>query len=76
MNFDESRESRGRDSNAVLILTLFYHFNPLHKHLDISRVITAGSSPLHIARDWTGTDCSWISLITKLRYTHDDNEVK
>ena len=73
MNFDESRESSGKDR---LILTLFYHFNPLHKHLDISRVITAGSSPLHIARDRTGTDCSWISLITKLRYTHDDNEVK
>ena len=27
-----------------------YHFLPLHKHLDISQVITAESSPLHIAR--------------------------
>ena len=26
-----------------------YHFHPLHRHLDISRAITAGSSPLHIA---------------------------
>ena len=25
-----------------------YHFHPLHRHLDIIRVITAESSPLHI----------------------------
>ena len=30
-------------------LYLFYHFYPLHRHLDISLVIAAESSPLHIA---------------------------
>ena len=29
-------------------LTPHYHFHPLHTHLDISRAITAESSPLHI----------------------------
>ena len=37
-------------------LTPHYHFHPLHRHLDISRAITAESSPLHItsSRTWTG----------------------
>ena len=30
-------------------LTPHYYFHPLHRHLDISRAITAESSPLHIA---------------------------
>ena len=30
-------------------LTPLYHFHPLHRNLDISRVITAESSSLHIA---------------------------
>ena len=36
-----------------------YHFNPLHRHLDISWVITAESSPLHIASSWTQTGNLW-----------------
>ena len=36
-------------------LTPYYHFYPLRKHLDISRVIAAGSSPLHIASSRTQT---------------------
>ena len=32
-----------------IYLTPLYHFHPLHRHLDISRAITAESSPLHIA---------------------------
>ena len=31
------------------------HFHPFHRHLDISRVITAESSPLHIASSQTRT---------------------
>ena len=31
-------------------LTPQYHFHPLHRHLDISRTITAESTPLHVAR--------------------------
>ena len=34
-------------------LTPHYHFHPLHRHLDISWVITAESSPLHIASSRT-----------------------
>ena len=36
-------------------LTPHYHFHPLHRHLDISRAITAESSPLHIASSQTRT---------------------
>ena len=36
-------------------LTLFYYLHPLHRHLNISLVITAVSSPLHLAISWTGT---------------------
>ena len=41
---------------AGISLTPHYHCHPLHRHLDISRAITAESSPLHIAssRNWTG----------------------
>ena len=35
--------------------TPLYHFHPLHRHLDISRAVTAESSPLHIANSWTWT---------------------
>ena len=36
-----------------------YHFHPLHGHLDISRGITAGSSPLRIASSRTRTGNLW-----------------
>ena len=29
------------------------HFHPLHRHLEISRTVTAESSPLPIASTWT-----------------------
>ena len=37
----------------------FYHFYPLHRHLDISWVVTAESSPLHTARSRTWTGNLW-----------------
>ena len=40
-------------------LTPHYHFCPLHRHLDISRAITADSSPLHIASSRTRTANLW-----------------
>ena len=40
-------------------LSPHYHFNPLHRHWDISRAITAGSSPLHIASSWNRTGNLW-----------------
>ena len=33
-------------------LTPLYHFHPLHRHLNISRVITVESSPQHIGNSW------------------------
>ena len=36
-----------------------YHFHPLHRHLDISRAITAESSPLDIASSRTRTGNLW-----------------
>ena len=48
-----------------------YHFHPLYRRLNISRAITAESSPLHIASSWTQTGNCWISerklLTTKQR---------
>ena len=37
-------------------LTPHYQFRPLHKDLEISRVITQESSPLYVAssQNWTG----------------------
>ena len=40
--------------------TPLYHFRPLHRHLDISRAITAESSPLHIAGSRTLTGNLWL----------------
>ena len=39
---------------------LFFHFHPLHRHLDISRAITAEGSPLHIAGSRTRTGNLWL----------------
>ena len=40
-------------------LTPHYHFHPLHRHLDISRAITAESSPLHIDSNRTRAKNLW-----------------
>ena len=60
-----------------IYLTPLYHFHPLHRHLDVSRVIiTAESSHLHIAsivaRLEPGTFESK-SLTTKLHALHTDH---
>ena len=39
----------------AISLSPLYHFHPLHRYLDISQVITAESSPLHIASSQTQT---------------------
>ena len=51
-----SRSTRRQGKGEAIYLTPHYHFHPLHKYLDITQVITAGSSPLHIARSWTQTE--------------------
>ena len=40
-------------------LTPHYHFHPLHRHLDISRAITAESSPLRVASTRTRSGNLW-----------------
>ena len=40
-------------------LTPHYHFHPLYRHLDISRAVTAESSPLHIGSSRTRTGNPW-----------------
>ena len=49
-----------QDKREGISLTLHYHFHQLHRHLDISRTITAERSPLHIAssRTQTGSLCA------------------
>ena len=42
-----------------IYLTPLYHFHPLHRDSDISRAITAESSPLHIADSRTRTGNLW-----------------
>ena len=49
-------QEKGEDTS----LTPHYHFHPLQKHLNISRVVTAESSPLHIgSSSWTRTGNLW-----------------
>ena len=39
--------------------TPHYHFHPLHRHLDISRAITAEISPLHIGSSQIRNGSQW-----------------
>ena len=58
-----SQDSRERWETTFL--TPFYHFHPLHRHLDIIQAITAQSSPPHIGRSWTWTRWNlWFSSIS------------
>ena len=50
-----SRFTGQQGKGEAISLTPFYHFHPLQRHLDISRAITAESSPLHIASSRTRT---------------------
>ena len=58
--FHEHSRSTGQQGKGEgIYLTPLYHFHPLHGHLDISRAITAESSPLHIAGSQTRTGNLW-----------------
>ena len=54
-NIHDSQGSMGRGISLIP----FYHFHPPHRHLDISRAITAEISPLHIASSRTRTGNFW-----------------
>ena len=56
---DHSRITGLQGKGEGISLTLYYHFHPLHRHLDISREITAESSPLHVGSSRTRTRNLW-----------------
>ena len=53
--FEHSRITGLQGKGEDISLTPHYRFHPLHRHLDISRAITAESSSLHIASSLTRT---------------------
>ena len=60
--FDEHSRFTGQQGKGEGILervTPLYHFQPLHRHLDISLMIAVGSSPLRIASSRTRTGNLW-----------------
>ena len=62
---EHSRFTGQQGRGEVISLTPLYHFHLLHRHLDISWVITAESSPLHIARSHTQTGNLWFPSASK-----------
>ena len=52
---EHSRFTGQQGKGEGIYLTPLYHFHPPHRHLGISRAITADSSPLHIASTQTRT---------------------
>ena len=59
-----SRFTGQQGKGEAIFLSPLHLFHPLHRHLGISRVITAESSPLHIAssRTRTGTFGFWAQV--------------
>ena len=58
--FHNNSQIKGlQGKGEAICLTPHYHLHPLHRHLEISRAITANSSPLHIgsSRTRTGNLC-------------------
>ena len=68
---EHSRITGLQGKREGISLTPHYHFHSLHRHIDISRAITAESSPLQIASSQTRTGNLWFSerksLTTRLR---------
>ena len=60
---EHSRITGLQGKGEGISLTPHYHFHPLHRHLDISRAIAAGSSPLHIASSRTQTGNLWFPCL-------------
>ena len=57
--YEHSRFPGHEGKGEGISLTPFYHFHPLHGHLHIIRMITAESSPLHMANRQTRTGNLW-----------------
>ena len=62
---EHSRITGLQRKEEVIPLIRYYHFHPLHRHLDISRAITAGSSSLHIASSSTRTGSLWFPCASR-----------
>ena len=60
-NIHTSQESGLQRKGEGIYLTPLYHFQPLQRHLNISRAITAESSPLHIGISRTQTGNLWFA---------------
>ena len=57
---DHSQITGQQGKGEGISLTPRYHFHSLHRHLDISRAITAESSPLHIGSTRTRPGNLWL----------------
>ena len=58
--FHEHSRFTGQQGNGeAIFVTPLYQFHPLHRHLNITGVITTGSSSLHIASSRTRTGNLW-----------------
>ena len=56
---ENSRITGLQGKEEGISLSPHYHFHPLHRHIGISREITAESSPLYIASSRTRTGNLW-----------------
>ena len=59
---EHSRFTGQQGKGEAISLTSLYHVHPLHRHLDISRAITADSSLVHIASSCTRTGNLWFQV--------------
>ena len=58
--FHDHSQITGLQGKGVGIsLTSHYHFQPFHRHLEISRAINVERLTLHIPGDWTRTNNPW-----------------
>ena len=77
---EHSRFTGQQGKGESIYLTPLYYFHSLHRHLDISRAITAESSPVHIGNSRTRTREPLVSegksLTTKLRALNNDGILK
>ena len=63
-SFNHSRITGLKGKGEDISLTPHYHFHPVHRHLDISRAITAESSPLHIGSSQIRTGNLWFPSVS------------
>ena len=61
---DHSRITELQEKREGIYLTPHYHFHPIHRHLDISQVITEDNSPLHIGSSRTQAGRLWFLIAT------------